>query len=263
MTPLGIMLRKTIRVPVSIVALGVALALIGGLGAEPAPVTAAPFTCRLTKTFQMPTLEELVELYGDGQIPDQSSFLAGLDSRCLRNLVKGTYVLRMKATVTTQLSEGWPEDAAEYPQGEDATFVVMPVYTRPSPGGDRGLNDAGESLVVSPPESLQIVGLGMGALPAFGVAYSPLTALCVGERCRFDCEQSGIIFEPTGTGDYGVTLALEGTCQRIIPVSPESTIQCWEGTGEEPSTYYHPGLSGTEFTVNAEFLFEPLITWRR
>ena len=81
------MMRMTIQVPIVLVALVIALALIGGLGAEPAPVTAAPFSCRLVKTFQMPTLEELVELYGDDEIPGGSSFLAGLDSRCLRNLV--------------------------------------------------------------------------------------------------------------------------------------------------------------------------------
>lgn len=257
------MMRMTIQVPIVLVALVIALALIGGLGAEPAPVTAAPFSCRLVKTFQMPTLEELVELYGDDEIPGGSSFLAGLDSRCLRNLVKGTYVLRMKATVTTQLAAGWPEDAAEYPQGDDATFTVLPVYTRPDAGGDRGLNDTGATLVLSPPESLQYVGWGMGALPAYGVAYSPLTELCVGERCRFESEQSGIVFEPTGAGEYGLTLLIEGTCGRIIPVSPESTVQCREGTDDEPATYYHSGLSGTLFTVNAEFLFEPLITWRR
>jgi len=257
------LLRAKIRVPMLVVAGVLGVLFFLGVSSDPTPVTGAPFTCRISKTFTMPTMDELLEIYDTPPIPSGYTFLAGVDARCLRNLVKGTYVGRMKATVSTQLATGWPEDIAEYPQGQDATFSLLPVYTAPSGPGERGLNDLGGSMVTSSPESLRVIGWGPGSLHGYGVAYSQLTELCVGERCTFESEQSGIYFEPTGIGDYGVMLLIEDTCQRIVPIADDLTIMCRDVSEYGPASYFHPGLSGARFTVSAELYFEPLMTWRR
>ena len=270
-------LQATIRIPVLVIA-----GLIGGLvflGAtsDPAPVTAAPFTCRISKTFTMPTMAELTEQYGavrtsatspepEVSIPSQFAFVAGVDSRCRRNLTKGLYVYRMKVTTSTQLSTRWPEDISEYPQAFDSSFRVFPIFTFYSPGVENDLNDWGSPLVDWPSTLQQLQPGNLGSLASQGAWWSELTELCIGERCSFTSEHGGTFFQPTTGGDFGLQLDVDNACARIVPVDLAATILCREAElwdGGESAYYFHPGLSGARFTVSATFLFEPLMTWRQ
>ncbi len=270
-------LQATIRIPVLVIA-----GLIGGLvflGAtsDPTPVAAAPFTCRISKTFTMPTMAELTEQYGgvrtsatspepEVSIPSQFSFVAGVDSRCRRSLTKGLYVYRMKVTTSTQLSTRWPEDISEYPQGADSTFSIFPVYTRYSPDSESDLSDFGSPISIWTDSYRQLGEGNSGALSSQGTSYSPLTELCIGERCSFTSEHGGTFFQPTTGGDFGLQLDVDNACAPIVPVDLAATILCREAQlwdGGAPAYYFHPGLSGARFTVNATFLFEPLMTWRQ
>jgi len=272
-------LQATIRIPVLVIA-----GLIGGLvflgaTAGPAPVTAAPFTCRISKTFTIPTMAELTEKYGgvrtsatspdpEVSIPSQFSFVAGVDSRCRRNITKGLYAYRMKVTVSTQLSTRWPEDISEYPQGVDSAFMIFPVYTQYSPDYESDLSDFGSPVTVWRGDGgyRQLNEGQVGSLGPLGTSNSPLTELCVGERCSFTSEHGGTFFQPTTGGDFGLELFVDNACAPIVPVDLAATILCrdaelWDGG--QPAYYFHPGLSGARFTVNATFLFEPLMTWRQ
>ena len=271
-------LQATIRIPVLVIA-----GLIGGLvflgaTADPAPVTAAPFTCRISKTFTMPTMAELTEQYGavrtsatspdsEVSIPSSFSFVAGVDSRCRRNITKGLYVYRMKVTVSTQLSTRWPEDISEYPQAEDSTFGIFPVYTQYSPDYESDLSDFGSPMTFFWPSGLRQLQEGnAGALGTQGTSYSPLTELCVGERCSFTSEHGGTFFQPTTGGDFGLELDVGNACAPIVPVDLAATILCREAElwdGGQRAYYFHPGLSGARFNVNATLIFEPLMTWRQ
>ena len=260
MTLIGRMLRKSIRVPTSLVALIVSFALIGGLGAEPAPVSAAPFTCRISETFVMPTMDALVEEYGEGDLPGYFSFVAGVDARCRSRLVKGVYVYRAKVTMSSRLSAGWPEDLSEYPQGRDSSFRFYPVYTH----GPTDLENLSSPISMWPTAFFQLQPGNPGALQASGTWLSELTELCVAERCSFTSEHTGTYSDPTGEGDFGIELDIDEACLPIIPSEDANTVLCQEeGDAEDPALYFHPGLSGARFTVSAELYFEPLMTWRR
>lgn len=262
-------LQATISVPVFALAI-----IIGGLGflgaaSDPTPVTAAPFTCRISKTFTMPTMEQLSEQYsGDREdpIPSEFSFVAGVDTRCRRNLTKGLYAYRMKVTTSTQISTRWPEDISEYPQGfADAAFYAYPIYNFYAPGSENDFNDWGSPVTDWPSQTIQLSPGQLGTHQAQGAWYSDLTELCIGERCLFTGEHGGTFFQPTTGGDFGLMLSVTNTCAPIVPVELEATILCQEEgfyPPEEPATYFHPGLSGARFTVNATLLFEPLMTWR-
>ena len=242
-----------------IVAAGVFL----GLNSEPTPVSAAPFTCRVGTTFVMPTAAQLVEEHGTF-IPHTFSFVAGVDSRCRRNLAKGVYAFRAKISVSTRLTAGWPENFSEYPQGGDSTFAVYPVGTTPSGGDELDLRDLGSPLNNWSATLRQFSGGMPGALRPEGVFFSELTELCVAERCTFQSEHAGFFFDPSGEGDFGIELDIEQACVPRTPTDPEAHLWCRlrnETTAFD--FYFHPGLSGARFTVSAEMIFEPLMTWRR
>lgn len=240
-----------------VVAAGATLWMSG----DPAPVSAAPFTCRISQTFVMPTMEVLAEEYGEGHIPEFFNFAAGVDARCRSRLVKGVYVYRAKVTMSTRLNAGWPGDLYEYPQSIDSSFRLFPGYTH---GADRFGN---QSSPKSLPAALYPLQWGYtGALPPSGTWTSELTELCVGERCTFGSEHTGTFSDPTGEGDFGIELDIDYACVPMEPDDLTQTIRCRDA-GEDfpmyPGTYFHPGLSGAEFSVNAELYFEPLMTWRR
>jgi len=270
-------LFTTIQVPILVIAGLVGSVLFLDLASNPAPVTAAPFTCRISKTFTLPTMAQLTEQYGgvhmsatspepEYVIPPQFSFAAGVDSRCRRNLTKGLYVYRMKVTTSTQLSTRWPEDISEYPQALDSSFRVFPVFTFYSPNAESDLNDLGSPILDWPTTLQQLQSGNLGSLQAQGTWSSELTELCIGERCSFTSEHGGTFFQPTTGGDFGLQLDVENACAPIVPIDLAETILCSEAgpyPGEKPATYFHPGLSGARFTVNATLLFEPLMTWRQ
>ena len=243
----------------AVVAAGVFL----GLNSEPTPVSAAPFTCRVNTTFVMPTAAQLFEEHGTFT-PRTFSFVAGVDSRCRRNLAKGVYVFRAKIVVSTRLTAGWPEDFSEYPQDADSMFSVYPVGTTPSGDDELDLGDLGSPLS-NWSATLRQFSSGMpGTLRPEGVFSSELTELCVAERCTFQSEHAGFFFDPSGEGDFGVELDIENACVPITPANPEAHIWCRPRNQTTAFDYYfHPGLSGARFTVSAEMIFEPLMTWRR
>lgn len=242
-----------------IVAAGVFL----GITSEPTPVSAAPFTCRVSTTFVMPTSAQLVEEHGT-YTPRTFSFVAGVDSRCRRNLAKGVYVFRAKISVSTRLTAGWPEDFSEYPQGVDSTFTVYPVGTTLSGSDELDLADLGSPVNNWPTTLRQFSGGMSGVLRPEGVFSSELTELCVTERCTFQSEYAGFFFDPSGEGDFGLELDIENACVPITPPSPEEHLWCrLRNRTEAFDHYFHPGLSGARFTVNASLLFEPLMTWRQ
>ena len=241
---------------------------------SPTPAAAAPFTCSLSTSFRIPTKAQLIAEYGypvpgtsmyAGEFPSPLNFFAGVDSRCLRNLTKGTYAYRASITVGTQLESGWPEDVSEYPQETDSSFAVFPVHTVYNGTTTHDLDQLGyprgmwEAIALT-----QLRPGNAGALNPQGTSYSELTELCVGERCTFKSEHAGFFFDPSGGGDFGIELDINDACLPITPASTDDMLWCRSSTTTTALDYYfHPGLAGARFTVAATFLFEPIMTWRR
>lgn len=257
----GALIDQGRKHPPLLLAVLIVVGLFVGLSGEPPPASAAPFACRINETFALPTVDDLVEEYGEGRLPGYFSYAAGVDARCKARLVKGIYVYRAKVTMSTRLSAGWPDDLSEYPQGRDSSFRLYPVYTH----GRTELKELGSPISTWPTEFFQLQPGNLGALQASGTWLSELTELCVSEGCSFTFEHTGTYSDPTGDGDFGIQLDIEEACLPITPSEDANITLCREPREgrDEVATYFHPGLSGTRFTVSAELYFEPLMTWRR
>lgn len=256
-------LQATIRIPVLVIA-----GLIGGLvflgaTADPAPATAASFTCRISKTLTTPTVAEATAYWGVGSIPGTYEVNLGVDSRCRQSLGKGVYLVRTKIQVALQLKDGWPDETHEYPNaGRDIRFYVSPVYTVRLPGHPYLLDQ-----IQPTPSGWDFAGyrdMYPVAHPE-GVAGSGLTDQCFAERCTFVSEHAGFMQDTSGEGDVGFRLGVD-LCMKMKPVDLSKTVMCSEsdGTGSRIFDYYfYPGMAGIRITVTAEMVFEPMLTWRR
>jgi hypothetical protein len=110
-------------------------------------------------------------------------------------------------------------------------------------------------------------GLGFSYIQPYSYAgdqYSKLTDLCVGERCTFTNESTGMF---ANVSDLAVPFIITQIhmCMTFSPRGPEGEAETEACGGDETAGpwYAHPGVFGMPVTISGTITFEPLWTWRR
>ena len=249
-----------IRFKFVLIALAAALGL-SLFGGEPQFVEARPLTCPVYASSTLPTKTQFHDLVVERGSIDAWYVYAPVSTRCQLQLGKGHYLYRAQWNVRLQLSKGWPigVDYSENPSYSiDAHMLTIPAtWFDIPPSGLTYFENQDDS------------GLGYSYMQPYSSAgdqTSKLTDLCVGERCTFTNESTGMF---ANVSDLAVPFIITQIhmCMTFSPRGPEGeaeTEACGGDEDEAPGPWYaHPGVFGMPVTISGTMTFEPLWTWRR
>jgi hypothetical protein len=247
-----------IRFKFVLIALAAALGL-SLFGAEPQFVEARPLTCPVYASSTLPTKTQFHDLVVERGSIDAWYVYAPVSTRCQLQLGKGHYLYRAQWNVRLQLSKGWPI-------GVD--YTENPLYSY-----DASMMTFSAAWFDIPPSGLtyfeeQDSGLGYPYMQPYSSAgdwQSKLTDLCVGERCTFTNESTGMF---SNVSDLAVPFIITQItmCMTFVPRGPEGeaeTEACGGNIDSGLAYYAHPGVFGMPVTISGTMTFEPLWTWRR